>query len=140
MRKSPFPPVSPTKSRRLKNEQVRSLLDQHGGDDGTSDRHVVHYLYPHSINAKPRWEVAANLVKLGFFVDIGRGDSGVVAEEIREVASVDFDSLTEAFEQMARDNGWVYDGWECEAIHKPQNEWSMRIPREALQIQSIDWK
>lgn len=110
---SKFSSISATSSTTSKNNEVRETLAAHG-DDGTGDRVVQHYFYPEFFPDRKRARIAVLLSEVGGFIAISEhNDHGLVAEELREVASAEFDNRTEALEQMMRAEGWQYDGWEC---------------------------
>ena len=46
------------------------------------------------------------------FTDVPE-NPGVVFEQTREVASGEFDALTDHFESLLSARGWNYGGWEC---------------------------
>ncbi len=115
MRLSPFPIIKPSLETISKNTDVRKALVAHG-DKGSAIRHVRHFLYPEFFPVRKRDELIIRLQALGFAVASAADDHGLIAEEQREVASADFDSLTESLERMMRDIGWQYDGWECALV------------------------
>ena len=120
MRRSPFPPVKASAHTRMKNGKVRKALADHG-DDGTAVRHVLHFLVMGDSANRSRAEMAHALRPHGFDIDLTKYDDGLVLEEYREVASADFDSLTQHLRNLAQDHGWHYDGFECavEAAEQP---------------------
>lgn len=120
MRQSPFPPVKASAATRMKNGKVRNALADHA-DNGTAARHVLHFLVKGDAATCSKARMAHDLRPFGFEIDLSKFDNGVIAEENREVASADFDSLTQALSDMAQERGWHYDGFECavEAVAKP---------------------
>ena len=95
-----------------KNQGVRRAL-QKFGDDGTLPRHTLHYAYPGKGEAAPQQEIFAYFEATGLTTSEAAADGGVVAEHEREVASSEFDALTERFGADLAGFGWKYDGWEC---------------------------
>jgi hypothetical protein len=120
LRNSPFPEVTASEYVRLKNGKVRAALAQHG-DDGSVPRHLMHFLFRCDDATKTEAEMASMLIPLGFEVDLSKCEGGIIAEEHREVASEDFDCLTQSLSNLAEAHGWTYDGFECavEALQPP---------------------
>ena len=112
MRRSPFPPVRASAHTRMKNGKVRKALADHG-DNGATVRHVLHFLVKGDAATCSRAEMAHELRPHGFDIDLTKYGDGLVVEEYREVASADFDSLTQHLSNLAQDHGWHYDGFEC---------------------------
>lgn len=111
MRRSPFSNQSASEGTIARNDKVRQALASHG-DNGAAARHVMHFLFERD-GRHSRTEAADELRALGFEVDLSKTESGLIAEEHREVASTDFDSLTQALSDLAEGWGWTYDGFEC---------------------------
>ena len=111
MAESPFPSILASTSTVKKNGEVREALASNG-DDGTIPRNVRHFLYPAFFPDRKRDQIASRLSELGFSTRYAECDHGLIVEEDREVASGDFDNLTEALAKMMREQGWEYDGWE----------------------------
>lgn len=120
MRQSPFPPVKASAATCMKNGKIRKALADHG-DDGTAARHVLHFLVIGDAATCSKVEMAHDLRPFGFEIDLAKYDNGVIAEEVREVASADFNSLTQSLSDIADARGWHYDGFECavEVAAKP---------------------
>lgn len=112
MRRSPFANSPASDQTCMKNSMVRKALIEHG-DDGSQVRHVLHFLYVCDSATWSETEMAEELRSHGFEVDLAKCDNGVIAEEYREVASEDFDSLTQSLTDLAESKGWTYDGFEC---------------------------
>ena len=112
MRQSPFGRIVPTQKRIDQNDETRHLLAKEG-DTGQDARHVRHFLYPLANSIKTRTQFASQLENFGFEIDFKALAGGIIAEEYREVASSDFDSLTASLAVIATIAGWEYDGWEC---------------------------
>ncbi len=74
---------------------------------------MLHFLFSGSETGRSLNELAETLRSNRFTVDLEKCREGVIAEERREVASENFDSLTVSLTDLARDAGWTYDGWEC---------------------------
>jgi len=96
------------------NDAVRQVLSE-GGDDGTRVRHVIHFAYPlERANAVSKVAVKDCILS---YVDVTFTETldseGVVFEHYREVASAEFDTLTDTMKHALEDKGWTYDGWEC---------------------------
>jgi hypothetical protein len=116
MRRSPFPNRQPSAARDEANQKVRKALAEYG-DNGEASRHVIHFFFETDGARIQRSDAAVELRSLGFEVDLEKSVSGLLAEEWREVASEDFDSLTQALSDLAEGWGWTYDGFEC-AVEK----------------------
>ena len=121
MRTSPFPFIKPALATIKKNNDVRRVLAANG-DNGTTERLVQHFLDPEFFPVRKRDQICHRLKELGFTIVAANGDHGLIAEEHREVASPDFDSVTEALERMMSDQGWQYDGWECAVADRASDE------------------
>jgi hypothetical protein len=107
-----------TAATKTKNDQVRTALSDHR-DDGSSERHITHYICPKKTSAVSARELGNQLVATGLKLKAASNGVGLIAEEIREVASHDFDNLTQHFSQLAEQSGFEYDGWECEVKQGP---------------------
>jgi hypothetical protein len=96
------------------NDKVRHVLAQHG-DDGTKVRHVIHFAYPADASRAAGMATAKETVLQHVEVNFTETDEseGIVFEHYREVASVEFDELTDALKAALAKDGWKYDGWEC---------------------------
>lgn len=112
MRQSPFPATTPSQKTLISNSKIRKALADHS-DDGTQVRHIVHYLFKEDAATRSEAEMAAVLRPMGFEIDLSNCKDGIIAEEYREVASRDFDSLTQSLSDFANEQGWKYDGFEC---------------------------
>lgn len=112
MRRSPFPSTQATAATISANDRVRKALAEHG-DRGTAVRHVLHFFFPELDTLVTAERMIEELRTLGFEIDPDKSDGGVIAEEHREVASADFDSLTQGLTELASERGWKYDGFEC---------------------------
>ena len=103
------------------NDAVREAVAEHG-DDGAAVRHVIHYAYPYphaDLSAKPH---LMDLLRTnGFAVKDAFANNGVVLEHHSSVTPDDFDSLTASLRDWLHDQGWEYDGWECEIIQSGVN-------------------
>jgi len=119
LRQSPFPYAKASDHVCMKNGKVRKALTAHG-DDGSAVRHVLHFLVRHDGATCSESEMAELLRPHGFTVDLSKYEGGVIAEEYREVASDDFDSLTQTLADMATARGWEYDGFECAVEVAPE--------------------
>lgn len=97
-----------------KNAKVRAALAEHG-DEGQAVRHVIHFAYPvEGGDAAAKQAARATILGLGSFdFTETEGSPGVVFDHQSEVASADFDALTDALETALARDGWKYDGWEC---------------------------
>ena len=105
------------RSKQNKNMAVRDSLAEQG-DDGRRPRHVLHYAYPAKKGGSaPKHEIRRILVGIADvrFTD-GPENLGLVFEHTREVASPEFDALTDHFESLLATRGWEYDGWECDVV------------------------
>ena len=100
-----------------KNDLVRDQLTAHG-DDGVKSRHVIHFAYPleNAENPAPKADIKAMLDGHDFRFSDAASEDGLVFEHEREVASADFDQLTEDLHQQLLAKGWDYDGWECAVV------------------------
>ena len=102
------------KSKAPKNDGVRKALAAHG-DDGTRVRHVIHFVYP--LEGRDAGDKAAARAIVQGQIDVEftetEDSAGLVFEHYREVASADFDALTDLLEAELLKIGWDYDGWEC---------------------------
>ena len=102
------------KSAAQKNDKVRAALAGYG-DDGTLPRHVIHFAYS---TRKATGDVAAaEAIVKGLMapdlIEPTQADEGLRFEQTREVASSEFDALTDRLETELAAIGWQYDGWEC---------------------------
>lgn len=97
-----------------KNDKVRAAL-QGMGDDGSRPRHVIHYAYA-TRKATGETDEAEAIIRRHISPDVieATDDSvGFRFEQTREVASDDFDALTQRLEDELAAIHWDYDGWEC---------------------------
>ena len=99
-----------------KNDVVRAQLRKMG-DDGTRPRHVIHFAYESTAGAAST-EKVIHAVLQGFIARPNDEGDGVIFEETREVASVEFDDHTETISQELATAGWDYDGWECAVVEQ----------------------
>lgn len=116
---TPKPPVVGPVNQAIANDKVRAQLLKEG-DDGSLERHVVHFAYPvdGAEDALSKDEIKDILSAPGLAFSESEDSAGIVFEMHREVASASFDSMTQAFADNLRELGWRYDGWEC-AVVKP---------------------
>ena len=54
-------------------------------------------------------------------IEHAEDEGGIRFEQNREVASAEFDDLTERLEEKLKEVGWTYDGWEC-AVETGESE------------------
>ena len=97
-----------------KNDKVRGAL-RGMGDDGTRPRHVIHFAYA-TRKATGETDEAEAIIRRLVAPDVIEPTDGSVGfrfEQTREVASDDFDALTQGLEDDLAAIGWEYDGWEC---------------------------
>jgi len=99
-----------------KNNSVREVLSREG-DDGTAIRHVRHYIYPLVLPSQRKDRIVARLASFGFAICDAAAHEGLILDHEREVASADFDNLTEALERITGAENWEYDGWECAIVN-----------------------
>ncbi|NND17944.1 MAG: hypothetical protein HKN98_05130 [Silicimonas sp.] len=102
------------KNRSQKNDGVRAALAGYG-DDGTAVRHVIHFAYPMKKSTGSA-DDAVGVISEHFTPKTAEPtgvDGGLRFEHYREVASGDFDQLTDQLEADLAEIGWDYDGWEC---------------------------
>lgn len=93
------------------NAAIRRQLAEMG-DDGTRERHVVHYAYFGGDAQMSADAVAAGLLKQFKVSDTANSD-GLIFEEHREIASAAFDAHIAKLESDFVAISWEYDGWEC---------------------------
>lgn len=92
------------------------------GDDCTKPRDVKHYLYAQNHEqAYTADEMAIALDEMGYLVEFLDEKDAIRISHTREIASKEFDTLTEYLEKFAGNAGWYYDGWEALCV-KTQNE------------------
>jgi hypothetical protein len=98
------------------NDQVRLAMAQYG-DRGVAPRDVRHYTYPQPGNprAAPVAVVIRLLKKQGFAVET-LAPVGLQFSQTREIASPDFDALTQGLQRSLTNVGWIYDGWESALV------------------------
>ena len=97
-----------------KNDRVRAALAGYG-DDGTLPRHVIHFAYA-TRKATADAAAAEAIIRRALAPDVlepAEVGNGLRFEQTREVASAEFDALTQALEDELAAIGWDYDGWEC---------------------------
>ena len=85
------------------------------GDDGTIVRKVLHFVGP-EINdpmAASLDHATSVLEELGFRANEIYDGSGLVLLHWTEIASVDFDQLTDELKTCIHQLGWKYGTWEC---------------------------
>lgn len=93
---------------------IAQIMEQ--GDDGTQERHVRHFAYPHDASSTGM-HAAVDL-----FSDAGLGASdtqfrgGVMGEHEAAPADAEFDQLTDTLRIEFAAIGWDYDGWECAVL------------------------
>ena len=98
------------------NDQVRETIREMG-DDGKSERHVRHFVYPIPAEKPvPRSEILELMEAIGLEVSDANFHEGLVAEHYAVVASDAFDALTEGLRDEIASRGWEYDGWECAVV------------------------
>jgi hypothetical protein len=98
------------------NDQVRAALSERG-DSGIVPRDVRHYAYPQPGNQNAALEasIMVDLLKQGFVVE-ALEPAGVRFSQTREIASPDFDALTQGLQRSLTNVGWIYDGWESALV------------------------
>ncbi|MEM9422815.1 MAG: hypothetical protein AAF986_09980 [Pseudomonadota bacterium] len=103
-------------SQKADNERVRAQLAEMG-DNGLAPRHVCHYFFARRWPLKrcPQADIIANLRELGFAAH-PTDKKGVMCDAFGPVAGDGFDRLTESLFTLGCDNGWIYDGWECQVL------------------------
>ncbi|MXQ07674.1 hypothetical protein GQ651_07430 [Alphaproteobacteria bacterium GH1-50] len=101
------------KTRANKNDAVRKALAGYG-DDGTRPRHVIHFAYAKKggQDAAAAEEIIRRYLAPDVLEPAEVGD-GIRFEQNREVASAEFDAMTDGLERDLAEIGWEYDGWEC---------------------------
>ncbi|MGV6849003.1 MAG: hypothetical protein ACWA5A_11560 [Marinibacterium sp.] len=104
------PPERP--GRFVANDKVRKALLAEG-DNGTAVRHVIHFAYPVAGDAGNKARAQELVAWIAPRFTQTADSPGIVFEQEREVASADFDAMTERFQTDLAGIGWTYDGFEC---------------------------
>jgi len=103
------------------NNRVRIELVKLG-DDGSVPREVHHWGYPLSVEGKSTAsydDIAAELIARGFVVQPAVVDGGIRLMHHAAVAGPAFDGLTGELRDLFTEQGWDYDGWECQVLENP---------------------
>ncbi len=99
-----------------RNQLLRNQLMKNG-DDGSVERHTIHYAYPHKEQSPSKYsDVETHMKAHGFKTREAASDGGIVFEHQSSVTAIPFDTLTEKLEKYLTTNGWEYDGWECAVV------------------------
>ena len=97
------------------NDRLRAaLLDQ--GDDGRAIRFVTHYAYPATEDAAGMKDARDAVSWIAPKCRRTEDGTGLRFVHEREVASGEFDEMTETFERDFEAIGWSYDGWDCAVV------------------------
>jgi hypothetical protein len=94
------------------------------GDDPTRPRHTIVFFYRHDDDERSA-ELAFNplavrLQTLGWSVNLA--DDAVIAEANRTVDPDALNAMSEVMEELAREFGVRYDGWECALLSGGDDE------------------
>ncbi|MGV6801231.1 MAG: ribonuclease E inhibitor RraB [bacterium] len=95
------------------NDEVRANLEQMG-DDGSQERHVVHYAYSNGpMMPDDRAQAEHWLSQMNFRVKNTANGNGLMFETEQAVCGDIFDQQTIKIRAFFEEIGWDYDGWEC---------------------------